>query len=143
MSAYKSAAKQSCKTKIYTKEICMNCRHFTIEERCCLWECCVKGKCYREIARLLGRNVSSVSRELRRNCTFFRDISRYYPYTAQKKSNLRNIADTVVSEQGKSRACFATLAERKTRCYIAIKIPDRKGETTAKAIIAALSKLPM
>ena len=68
----------------------MNYHHFTIEERCCLREYYVKGKSYREIARLLGRNVSSVSRELRRNCTFFRDIPRYYPYTAQKKSNLRN-----------------------------------------------------
>ena len=36
----------------------------------------------------------------------------------------------------------ATLAERKTRYYIAIKIPDRKGETMAKAIIDALSKFP-
>ena len=68
----------------------MNYHHFTIEERCCLREYYVKGKSYREIARLLGRNVSSVSRELRRNCTFFRDIPRYYPHTAQKKSNLRS-----------------------------------------------------
>ena len=34
-------------------------------------------------------------------------------------------ADTVVSGQGKSKACFATLAERKTRLYLAMKIPDR------------------
>ena len=51
-------------------------------------------------------------------------------------------ADTVVSGQGKSKTCFATLAERKTRYYIAIKIPDRKGETMAKAIISALSEFP-
>ena len=178
----------------------MNYHHFTIEERCCLREYYVKGKSYREIARLLGRNVSSVSRELRRNCTFFRDIPRYYPYTAQRKSDLRNsyrhrgmfwkqevldyideklsqtwspeqIANTPcgmkmpsfktiyrwiderylrstlknlrrISGQGKSKACFATIAERKTRYYIAVKIPDRKGETMAKAIIAALSKFP-
>ena len=62
----------------------MNYKHFTIEERCCLREYYVKGKSYREIARLLGRNVSSVSRELRRNCTFFRDIPRYYPYRKRK-----------------------------------------------------------
>ena len=68
----------------------MNYHHFTIEERCCLREYYVKGKSYREIAKLLGRNVSSVSRELRRNCTFYRDVPRYYPYTAQRKSNLRN-----------------------------------------------------
>ena len=68
----------------------MNYRHFTIEERGCLREYYVKGKSYRGIARLLGRNVSSVSRELRRNGTFFRDIPGYYPYTAQRKSDLRN-----------------------------------------------------
>ena len=219
----------------------MNYKHFTIEERCCLREYYIKGKSYREIARLLGRNVSSVSRELRRNCTFYRDIPRYYPYTAQRKSNLRNSyrhrgmfwskevidyideklsltwspeqiantpcelkipsfktiyrwidegylrstlknlrrkgktrkrlgnggrfttgksirkrdksvytrkefghweADTVVSGKGKAKACFATLAERKTRFYIAVKIPDRNGETMANAIIKALSILP-
>jgi IS30 family transposase len=31
-------------------------------------------------------------------------------------------ADTVVSGQGKSKACFATLAERKTGLYLAMKI---------------------
>ena len=220
----------------------MNYHHFTIEERCCLREYYVKGKSYREIAKLLGRNVSSVSRELRRNCTFYRDVPRYYPYTAQRKSNLRNSyrhqgvfwdrkvldyieeklsltwspeqisnsncelklpsfktiyrwlyegyickgnvnvlrkkgktrkrlgnggrfttgksirkrdksiykrkefghweVDTVVSGRGKSKACFATIAERKTRYYIAVKIPNRTGEEMAKAIISTLSKLP-
>jgi len=43
----------------------MNYHHFTIEERCCLREYYLKGKSYREIAKLLGRNVSSVSRELK------------------------------------------------------------------------------
>ena len=51
-------------------------------------------------------------------------------------------ADTVVSGQGKSKTCFATLAERKTRYYIAVKVPDRKGETMAKAIISVLSEFP-
>ena len=36
----------------------MNYHHFTIEERCCLREYYVKGKSYREIAKLLGRNVA-------------------------------------------------------------------------------------
>ena len=219
----------------------MNYHHFTIEERCCLREYYIKGKSYREIARLLNRNVSSVSRELRRNCTHFYDKPRYYPHTAQRKSDLRNSyrhrgmfwskevleyiddklaqtwspeqisntlcelkmpsfktiyrwiderylsstvkrlrrkgktrkrlgnggrfttgksirkrdksvykrlefghweADTVVSGQGKTKYCFATLAERKTRYYIAIKIPNRNGETFAKAITNVLSKLP-
>ena len=51
-------------------------------------------------------------------------------------------ADTVVSGRGKSKACFATLAERKTRYYIAVKMPNRNADTMAKAIISALSELP-
>jgi IS30 family transposase len=51
-------------------------------------------------------------------------------------------ADTVVSGQGKSKTCFATLAERKTRLYLAMKIPDRKADTMAAAIISMLSDIP-
>ena len=51
-------------------------------------------------------------------------------------------ADTVVSGQGKSKACFATLAERKTRFYIAVKMPDRRAETMENAIVSALSAFP-
>lgn len=220
----------------------MNYHHFTIEERSCLREYFIQGKSYRQIAKLLGRNVSSVSREINRNRTHQYDIPTYYPHTAQRKCNLRrsfchrgmfwkqevinyineklnltwspeqisktpcdlklpsfktiyrwiyqgylvggnvkvlrrkgqtrkrlgnggrfttgksirkrdkNVykrnefghweADTVVSGRGKTKACFATLAERKTRYYIAIKIPDRTGTNMAKAIISTLSKLP-
>ncbi len=47
-----------------------------------------------------------------------------------------------MSGQGKSKACFAALAERKTRFYTAVKIPDRKAETMENAIVAALSAFP-
>ena len=201
----------------------MNYHHLTIEERSCIRKYYVDGLSYREIARLIGRNVSTVSREIRRNCTHMYDIPTYYPHTAQKKYLLRRSychrgmfrsqevieyieeklratwspeqiactpcelkmpsgrtiylwiyekylvsgkyskgksirkrdksvysrkeaghweADTVVSGQGKSRACFATLAERKTRFYIAVKMPDRRAETMENAIVAALSALP-
>ena len=52
-------------------------------------------------------------------------------------------ADTAVSGQGKSKACFAALAERKTRFYIAVKIPGRKAETMETAIVAARSAFPL
>ena len=219
----------------------MNYKHLTIEERCCLREYYKKGYSYRKIAELLGRNVSTISRELHRNCTHMYEIPSYYPHTAQKKSNLRRSychrgmfwdqevldyideklqltwspeqitntpckmkmpsfktiyrwiderylkstlknlrrkgktrkrlgnggrfttgksirkrdksvyrrkefghweADTVVSGLGKSKACFATIAERKTRYYIAVKIPDRTGQSMADAMIKALSELP-
>lgn len=47
----------------------MNYHHFSLEERCPLRKYYVKGKSHREIAGLLGRNIRSVSRELRRDCT--------------------------------------------------------------------------
>lgn len=50
--------------------------------------------------------------------------------------------DTVISGIGKSKACFATLAGRKTRYYIAVWIPNRKAETMENAIVKALSHLP-
>ena len=51
-------------------------------------------------------------------------------------------ADTVLSGRGKSTACFATLAERKTRFYIAVKIPNRKAETMENALVNILSQFP-
>ena len=223
------------------RRIYMSYTHLTIEERCCLREYYLKGYSYRKIAELIGRNVSTVSRELNRNRTHMYDIPTYYPYTAQKKYLLRRSychrgifqdpakleyikekllltwspeqisntpceldmpsvrtiyrwiyekyidvnlkvlrrkgksrgkketrgkfnlgktirkrdksvykrlefghweADTVVSGRGKSKVCFATLAERQTRYYIAIKMPNRNADTMAKAIISALSELP-
>lgn len=220
----------------------MNYTHLTIEERSCIRKYYVDGLSYRKIAELIGRNVSTVSREIRRNCTHMYDIPTYYPHTAQKKYLLRRsychrgmfqspeliayieekllatwspeqIAcspapyempsvrtiyrwlydkyllngnlkvlrrkgkshgsketrgkfnkgksirkrdksvysrkeaghwelDTVVSGQGKSKACFATFAERKTRFYIAVKMPNRKAETMAETVIRTLSEFP-
>ncbi len=50
--------------------------------------------------------------------------------------------DTVVSGTGKSKACFATFAERKTRYYIAVWMPDRKAASMEKAAVKALGALP-
>ena len=219
----------------------MNYHHLTIEERCCIREFYVKGKSYREIAKLIGRNVSTISRELRRNYSHMYDKPTYYPYTAQKKYLLRRsychrgmffnqeiinyineklgltwspeqIAnsespyilpsfktiyrwiydkylvkgnkkvlrhkgkkhnetrgkisnkgksirkrdksvykriefghwemDTVVSGRGKSKSSFVTLAERKTRYYIAIKVATREVSEVSKAVIKELSQYP-
>ena len=220
----------------------MNYHHLTIEERSCIRKYYVDGLSCREIARLVGRSPSTISREIQRNCTHMYDVPTYYPHTAQKKYLLRRSychrgmyrsqevidyiddklcatwspeqisstpcdltmpswrtiyrwiyekylvngnlkvlrrkgksrgsketrgkfnkgksirkrdksvysrleaghweADTVVSGQGKSTACFATLAERKTRFYIAIKMPNRKAQTMEDTIVAALSQFP-
>ena len=41
--------------------------HFTLEERICLQDLLTKGKIYRQIAEILGRSTSTISRELKRN----------------------------------------------------------------------------
>lgn len=56
-------------------------------------------------------------------------------------------ADTVVSGKAdnytlKSKYCFVSLAERKTRLYLVKWIPDRKEETVTQAIIDLLKDLP-
>jgi len=62
----------------------MNYHHLTIEERSCIRKYYVDGLSYREIARLIGRNVSTVSREIRRNCTHMYDIPTYYPHSPEE-----------------------------------------------------------
>ena len=44
--------------------------------------------------------------------------------------------------RGKSKARFAALAERKTRFYIAVKMPDRRAETMENATVSVLSAFP-
>ncbi len=51
-------------------------------------------------------------------------------------------ADTVESGQGKSKACFATLAERKTRFCIAVRIPDRRGRDHGERNCLCAFRLP-
>ena len=220
----------------------MNYTHLTIEERCCIRKYYHDGESFRKIAELIGRNVSTVSREIWRNKTYMNCKPAYYPKTAQTKCNLRrsychrgmfwnrevldyiedklnqtwspeqiaktpcelkipsfktiyrwiyegylvkgNVkvlrkkgktrkrlgnggrfttgksirkrdksvykrrevghweVDTVVSGTGKSKACFATFAERKTRYYIAVWMPDRKAASMEKAAVKALGALP-
>lgn len=45
----------------------MSYKHFTLEERICLQKLLSEGYSFRKIADILGRNVSSVSREVNRN----------------------------------------------------------------------------
>ena len=63
----------------------MNYHHLSIEERSCIRKYYVDGLSYREIARLIGRNVSTVSREIRRNRTHMYDI-RPTTHTQHRRS---------------------------------------------------------
>lgn len=216
--------------------------HLTIEERCCIRTFYNEGKSIRTIAKLVGRNPSTISREIRRNTSSPSRIRpTYFPYTAQRKYEYRRSfchrgifkneeiiryveeklketwspeqisnykceltipsfktiynwlyrgyvlrgdlsslrfkgkrciketrgkynkgksirkrdksvykrkefghweADTVVSGIGKSKACFMTLIERKTRNYVAIWMPDRKANTLEKTMVDYFRLLP-
>ena len=61
----------------------MNYNHLTIEERCCIRKYYNEGKSFRKIAELVGRNVSTISREIWRNKTYMNCEPAYYPHTAQ------------------------------------------------------------
>ncbi|MCM3342115.1 IS30 family transposase, partial [Paenibacillus sp. MER TA 81-3] len=50
--------------------------------------------------------------------------------------------DTVVSSRGKSKACVATFIERKTRMYVALKIPDRTAYSMEVAWGVVASQYP-
>ena len=67
----------------------MNDKLLSIDERSCIRKYYVEGLSYRKIAQLIGRSPSTVSREIRRNCTHMYDIATNYPHTAQKKYLLR------------------------------------------------------
>ena len=67
----------------------MNYKHLSIEARSCIRKYYVEGLSCRKIAQLIGRSPSTVSREIRRNCTHMYDIPTNYPHTAQKKYLLR------------------------------------------------------
>lgn len=231
----------------------MNYTHLTIEERACIAKFKEMNMSLREMARILDRNVSTISRELKRNSykTLVKhSVTRYSPTLAQRKYSKRRLnchrptktnqrtieyikskiylhwspdqifnrkdkfkpanfpsistiyrwihlgyipktniehlrrkgkfkspaetrgrfnigntirkrpkevykrntfghweADTVVSGKInnytlKSKYCFVSLAERKTRLYLVKLIPNRKEETVTNAIIELLKDLP-
>lgn len=50
--------------------------------------------------------------------------------------------DSVVSSRGKSKGCFATFVERKTRWYVAFKMPNRTSLSMEQAIRTLNERLP-
>ena len=73
--------------------------HYTIEERESLYEMLKEGKSQREIAVALGKNKSSISREIKRNSNkygFYQALSATIQYLHRRKKSRRKprIADT-------------------------------------------------
>lgn len=57
--------------------------HFTLNERICLGELLENGKNFSEIAKILGRNRSTISREVKRNSN---KQGKYIPWCANTKA---------------------------------------------------------
>ena len=124
----------------------MNYRHLSIEERSCIRKYYVDGLSYYLVKgnlKVLRRKGKSHGvKETRGKCSKGKSIRKRDKSVYSRQEAGHWEADTVVSGQGKSKACFATLAERKTRFYIAVKLPDKKAGTMENAIVSALSAFP-
>ena len=69
------------------------------------------------------------------------ELVRQLPNVLRRSGIVRPLVtvrlDTVVSSRGKNKGCLVAFLERKTRFYLASKIPDR----TTKAIFSAIEQL--
>ena len=66
--------------------------HFTLSERVCLEEMRKQGKNISEIARIMGRNKSTISRELKRNSNkqgIYNSWGAYSKATSRRKKCVR------------------------------------------------------
>lgn len=93
-----------------------------------------KGVIQADLSVLRRKGKSQKAQETRGKFTIGRPIS-----TRPKEVNRRNTfghweLDTVFSSRGKSKGCLATLIERKTSFYLAIKMPDRTTQSMFSAI---------
>lgn len=89
----------------------MGCyQHLSIDEREKILVLTTQGKSLREIGRITGRNVSTISRELRRNT---RGKHSYSAFFAQRVYQLRRkrCKRKRVLEDGKTKACVVRLLE--------------------------------
>ena len=83
------------------------------------------------IAKKLGRNKATISRELRRNTK----NGFYQPATAQRQG------DTVAGKTGK--ACFVTLVERKMRFLVGGKSSAKRAADVNEVMLIALEGHPV
>ena len=74
----------------------MSYTHFTLSERICLQEFLNQGKSFREIAKLMGRSPSTISREVKRNWSKKKNRYHYWRatllYIERRKKSVRKPA---------------------------------------------------
>ncbi|XJS10920.1 IS30 family transposase [Aerococcaceae bacterium WGS1372] len=65
------------------------------------------------------------------------------PNTVKKRQEFGHWElDTVVSSRGKSKGCLATFAERKSRFYVALKMPNRSKESMLSTVNQLIQSFP-
>lgn len=103
--------------------------HLSIEERESIWEIRLRGKTIREIAKILGRSASTISRELARN----RAKDGYRPSKAQEnyqKRRRRCRRRYLLDDENLRKVVAALITEEQwSPEEIANRMREEKGET--------------
>lgn len=101
-------------------------------------------KAYLEIVpeQLVRRMKKPKSTEKRGKINSGRSISER-PEIVESRSEFGHWElDTVVSPRGKDKTCIATFAERLSRAYFTVKVPDRTSESMIKACKTICQNFP-
>lgn len=92
--------------------------------------------------QLVRRMKKPKSTEKRGKITSGRSISER-PESVESRNDFGHWElDTVVSPRGKDKTCIATFAERASRIYFTVKIPDRTAESMITACAILCQKFP-
>ena len=78
-------------------------KHFTTEERKCLQQFLSEGLSFRQIADLLERSPSTISREVNRNKAKYRSVSGIFLFhTGEKRAVKSNSSRHYITSKAKS-----------------------------------------
>ncbi|MGT2937742.1 IS30 family transposase [Streptococcus caprae] len=95
-----------------------------------------------DLSVLRRKGKSRQPRETRGKFTIGAPISKRPKEVKSRETFGHWELDTVVSSRGQSKGCLATFVERKTRFYLAFKMPDRTAKSMFSAIEQLLTLLP-
>ena len=81
-------------------------------------------------------------KETRGKFTIDRPISQRPKEIKKRNNSVIGKLTTIVSSRGKSKGCIATFAERKSRYYYCVLMPDRSSNSMETAINNLIKHLP-
>ena len=95
------------------------------------------GRINASLSVLRRKGKSRLPQETREKFTIATSISKRPKEVKTRETVGHWELDTVVSSRGKSKGCLTTFVERKTRLYLAFKMPNR----TSKSMFSAIQEL--